>query len=143
LELKIKSGVNLKLINKSDMNIPENLKYTNDHEWIKVDGNIGTIGVTDYAQGELGDIIYIDIPELKEVGKGEAFGTIEAVKTVADMFAPVSGKVTEINTAVNDNPASVNQDPYGAGWIAKIELSNPAELDELLDTAAYKTLVGA
>lgn len=125
------------------MNIPENLKYTNDHEWIKVDGNIGTIGVTDYAQGELGDIIYIDIPELKEVGKGEAFGTIEAVKTVADMFAPVSGKVTEINTTVNDNPASVNQDPYGAGWIAKIELSNPAELDELLDVKAYKELVGA
>ena len=125
------------------MNIPENLKYTNDHEWIKVDGKIGTIGVTDYAQGELGDIIYIDIPELKDVAKGEAFGTIEAVKTVADMFAPVSGKVTEINNAVNDNPASVNQDPYGSGWIAKIELSNPAELDELLDTAAYKTLVGA
>jgi glycine cleavage system H protein len=124
------------------MNIPENLKYTNDHEWIKVDGSIGTVGVTDYAQGELGDIIYIDIPELKEVNKGESFGTIEAVKTVADMFAPVSGKITEVNTAVNDNPASVNQDPYGAGWIAKIELSNPAELDELLTFEAYKGLVG-
>jgi glycine cleavage system H protein len=123
------------------MNIPENLKYTNDHEWIRVEGNIGVVGVSDYAQGELGDIIYIDIPELKEVSKGDSFGTIEAVKTVADMFAPVSGKIVEVNTAVNDNPASVNQDPYGAGWIAKIELSNPAELDELLDVAAYKGLV--
>jgi len=125
------------------MNIPENLKYTNDHEWIKVEGKIGVVGVTDYAQGELGDIIYIDIPELRDVAKGDSFGTIEAVKTVADMFAPVSGKVIEFNTAVNDNPASVNQDPYGAGWIAKIEISNPKELDELLDVAAYKTLVGA
>lgn len=125
------------------MKIPEGLRYTNDHEWIKVDGKIGTIGVSDYAQGELGDIIYIDIPELKEVAKGDSFGTIEAVKTVADMFAPVSGKIMEVNPDVNSNPASVNQDPYGAGWIAKIELSNPAELDELMDAPAYTQHVGA
>ena len=124
------------------MNIPENLKYTNDHEWIKVEGNIGTIGVTDYAQGELGDIIYLDIPALGDVKAGETFGTIEAVKTVADMNSPVTGKLTEANTAVNDNPASVNKDPYGEGWIAKIELADPKELDALLDAAAYKQLVG-
>ena len=101
------------------MNIPENLKYTNDHEWIKVEGNIGTIGVTDYAQGELGDIIYIDIPELKNVAKGEAFGTIEAVKTVADMFAPVSGKVTEFNTAVNDNPQALTRTRTARAGLSK------------------------
>ncbi len=125
------------------MNIPEDLKYTNDHEWIRVEGSIGTVGLTDYAQGELGDIIYLDVPNLGNVKQGESFGTIEAVKTVADMNAPVSGKITEINAAVNDNPASVNQDPYGAGWMAKIELSNPSELDSLLTPAAYKELVGA
>lgn len=125
------------------MNIPENLKYTSDHEWVKVVENTAVVGITDYAQGELGDIIYLDIPELAEVKAGDSFGTIEAVKTVADMFAPVSGKITEINTAINDNPASVNQDPYGAGWIAKIELSNPSELDTLLSVEDYKKLVGA
>jgi len=125
------------------MNIPEDLKYTKDHEWIKVEGSKGTIGITDYAQGELGDIIYLDIPTLGNVKQGDSFGTIEAVKTVADMNAPVSGKITEMNSAVNDNPASVNQDPYGAGWMAKIELSNPSELDSLLTPAAYKELVGA
>jgi glycine cleavage system H protein len=125
------------------MNIPEDLKYTKDHEWIRVEGNKGTIGLTDYAQGELGDIIYLDIPSMGDVKMGDSFGTIEAVKTVADMNAPVSGKITEINNAVNDNPASVNKDPYGAGWMAKIEISNPAELDMLLTPTAYKELVGA
>jgi glycine cleavage system H protein len=125
------------------MNIPENLKYTKDHEWIKVDGKIGTIGVTDYAQGELGDVIYVDINVSGDIKMGDSCGTIEAVKTVSDVFAPISGKITEVNTAINDNPAVVNKDPYGAGWIVKIELSNPAELDALLDTAAYKKLVGA
>jgi glycine cleavage system H protein len=125
------------------MNIPEDLKYTKDHEWLRVEGNTGTIGITDYAQGELGDIIYVDIPSMGAVKMGDSFGTIEAVKTVADMFAPVSGKITEANTAVNDNPASMNKDPYGIGWIAKIEISNPAEINDLLTPAAYKELVGA
>jgi glycine cleavage system H protein len=125
------------------MNIPENLKYTKDHEWIKVEGNIGTIGITDYAQGELGDVIYVDITVSGEIKQGDSCGTIEAVKTVSDVFAPVSGKITEIHTSVNDNPASLTKDPYGEGWIAKIELTNPVELDSLLDTKAYKELVGA
>jgi glycine cleavage system H protein len=125
------------------MNIPENLKYTKDHEWIKVEGNIGTIGITDYAQGELGDIIYVDVTASGEIKQGESCGTIEAVKTVSDVFAPVSGKITEIHTSVNDNPASLNKDPYGEGWIVKIELTNPSELDSLLDASAYKELVGA
>ncbi len=98
------------------MNIPEGLKYTKEHEWVKVEGNVGTVGVTDYAQGELGDIIYIDVTTVgSDVAIGDTFGTIEAVKTVSDMYAPVSGKITEFNAAVNENPASVNQDPYGAG----------------------------
>jgi glycine cleavage system H protein len=124
------------------MNIPENLKYTKDHEWIKVDGNIGTVGITDYAQGELGDIIFVDITATGEVKQGDSCGTIEAVKTVSDVFAPVSGKIKEANTSVNNNAAVVNKDPYGEGWIVKIELSNPAELDSLLDANAYKELVG-
>ena len=125
------------------MNIPENLKYTKDHEWIKVDGNIGTVGITDYAQGELGDIIYVDVTESGEIKQGDSCGTIEAVKTVSDIFAPVSGKITEIHTSVNDNPAVLNKDPYGEGWIVKIQLADPAELDSLLDASAYKELVGA
>ncbi len=125
------------------MNTPENLKYTKDHEWIMVNGNMGTIGITDYAQGELGDIIYVDINVTGDVKQGESCGTIEAVKTVSDVFAPVSGKIAEVNTSINDNPAVVNKDPYGEGWIFKIKLSNPGELDDLLDPAAYKELAGA
>lgn len=125
------------------MNIPEGLKYTKDHEWVKVEGNIGTVGVTDYAQGELGDIIYLDVTTVgNDVAMGDAFGTIEAVKTVSDMYAPVSGKIAEFNSAVNDNPAIVNQDPYGAGWMVKIEISNMGDLDSLLSPADYKDLVG-
>ena len=124
------------------MNFPENLKYTPDHEWIRVEGNIGTIGITDHAQGELGDVVYVDIDsELSELTKGESFGTIEAVKTVSDMYAPVSGKVIEINN-LNDNPAIVNSDPYGNGWFIKIEITNTSDLDELLDVDAYKALIG-
>ena len=124
------------------MNFPENLKYTPDHEWIKVDGNVGTIGITDHAQGELGDVVYVDIAsDLSEITKGDSFGTIEAVKTVSDMYAPVSGRVIEINN-LNDDPAVVNTDPYGKGWFVKIEISNPSELDELLDVKAYKALIG-
>ncbi len=125
------------------MNFPEDLKYTPDHEWVKVEGNIGTIGVTDHAQGELGDVVYVDIAsDLAEITKGTAFGTIEAVKTVSDIYAPVSGKVLEVNSALNDNPETVNQDPYGGGWMVKIEIANPSELDELLDVKAYLELIG-
>jgi glycine cleavage system H protein len=125
------------------MKIPENLKYTKDHEWIKVEGKTGTIGITDYAQGELGDIIYVDIHATENVKQGESFGTIEAVKTVSDLFAPVSGKVAEINMNVNENPASVNQDPYGEGWIIKLEIADMKEVDKLMSAAEYKKLVGA
>jgi len=125
------------------MNIPADLKYTKDHEWVKVEGNMGTVGVTDYAQGELGDIIYVDVTTVgSDVAMGDTFGTIEAVKTVSDMYAPVSGKIAEFNSAINDNPASVNQDPYGAGWLVKIEITNMGDLDSLLSPEDYKNLVG-
>jgi len=125
------------------MNFPEELKYTEDHEWIKVDGTTGFIGLTDHAQGELGDVVFIDIEEdIEEIEMGESFGTIEAVKTVADILAPVSGKVLEINTDLNDNPETVNNDPYDEGWLIKIEISDPSELDKLMDVNAYKALIG-
>jgi len=125
------------------MNFPAELKYTKDHEWIRVEGNIGTIGVTEHAQGELGDVVYLDISDsLSSIENGEVFGTIEAVKTVADLFAPASGKVIEVNRALNDAPEMVNQDCYGYGWLIKIELSNPSELDALMNVDDYKALVG-
>lgn len=125
------------------MNFPNELKYTDDHEWVRVNGNLVEVGVTDHAQGELGDIVYIDIPDAEaEVAKGDTFGTIEAVKTVADLLAPVSGKIVEVNNSLNDTPDTVNQDPYGAGWIVKIEMSNPAELELLMDATAYKAVLG-
>ncbi len=125
------------------MSIPNNLKYTKEHEWVLVEGSIGTIGVTDYAQGELGDVVYVDIdPAISEIKKGESIGTIEAVKTVSDIFAPYSGKVIEINNAVKDSPEIVNTDPYGKGWMIKIEISNPADLEDLLDASAYQALIG-
>lgn len=125
------------------MNYPENLKYSNDHEWIRVEGNIAYIGITDHAQSELGDIAYVDIAEdTTELVAGETFGTIEAVKAVSDLLAPASGKVLEINTALNDSPEVVNNDPYNGGWMVKIELSNPAELDSLMDAVAYKAMLG-
>lgn len=125
------------------MNIPQNLKYTKEHEWVLVEGNTGTIGVTDYAQGELGDVVFVDIdPSLAEIKKGESIGTIEAVKTVSDIFAPFSGTVKEINENLKDSPESVNSDPYGAGWMLKVEISNPADLDDLLDAKAYQALIG-
>lgn len=123
--------------------VPNELKYTEDHEWIKIDGNTGTIGVTDYAQGELGDVVFVDIPEdLEEVEKGEAFGTIEAVKTVSDLFSPCDGKVLEVNTKLADEPQSVNSDPYGDGWLIKIEINDQSQLDGLLDADAYKAQIG-
>lgn len=125
------------------MNIPEALKYTKEHEWISVNGNIATVEITDYAQGELGDVVFVDIdPNLQEVKQHSNFGTIEAVKTVSELYAPCSGKVLEINKMLTDAPETVNVDPYGEGWMIKIEITNPAELSELLDAAAYNQLIG-
>lgn len=121
------------------MNIPQDLKYTPDHEWVRVEGTKVVIGITDYAQGELGDIVFIDIdPELGEIKKGESFGTIEAVKTVSDMFGPVTGKVIEINPKLESEPQIVNSDPYGEGWFVKVELSDESELNDLLSPADYQ-----
>ena len=123
------------------MNIPSNLKYSKDHEWVKVDGNIATIGITDFAQSELGDIVFVDIQtEGEDLEAGEVFGAIEAVKTVADGLMPVSGKVIEVNADLEGAPESVNSDPYGAGWMIKVEMSDPAELDNLLDAAGYEAI---
>ena len=125
------------------MNFPEQVKYTADHEWIRVEGQFGWIGITDYAQSELGDIVYIEIPAVgTKVEKGKSFGTIEAVKAVSDLFAPVAGEVVDINTGMKDHPEIVNKDPYGKGWMVKIAITDPAQLDTLLDEQAYKTLVG-
>lgn len=125
------------------MNVPENLRYTKDHEWIKAEGNVGFIGITDFAQGELGDIVYVDInPDTAEIVAGESFGTIEAVKTVSDLYAPVTGKVLEINSKLNDEPQLVNSDPYGEGWIIKVELSDSSQLDQLLSAGDYKAQIG-
>lgn len=125
------------------MNFPNDLKYTEDHEWLRVNGNIGIVGITDHAQGELGDVVFVDIDEGKvNVSAGEAFGTIEAVKTVADLLAPVSGKIVEINKSINDNPEIVNTDPYGDGWMVKIEMTDLSEVNKLMDVEAYKQLIG-
>ena len=126
------------------MNFPSELKYTKEHEWIKVTGTIATIGITDFAQKELGDIVYVDINTVgQEITKDGVFGIVEAVKTVSDLFIPVTAKVTEVNAALNGNPELVNSDPYGDGWIIKAEISNPGELDSLLGVEAYKKLIGA
>ena len=124
------------------MNFPENLRYTKDHEWISLEGNIATIGITDFAQRELGDIVYVDINTVgKALNAEEIFGTVEAVKTVSDLFLPVAGTVTEINSALNDKPEAVNSDPYGEGWMAKVTVNNPADVEALLTAAAYSALV--
>ena len=124
------------------MNIPKNLKYTKDHEWIKIDSDIATIGITSFAQSELGDIVFIDIDtEGEELEKEEVFGTIEAVKTVSDLFMPVSGEVTEFNQVLEDNPEIINTDPYGDGWIIKVCISDISTLDELLSSDQYKNLI--
>lgn len=125
------------------MEFPQNLKYTADHEWILVEGETALVGITDFAQGELGDIVYLDIPSVGDsLAQGEIFGTIEAVKTVSDLFMPVSGKVLEANDAVNDAPESVNQSPYTDGWMVRIQLTNPAELDSLMDVVTYRKQIG-
>jgi len=129
--------------NLTVMNIPESLKYTEDHEWIKIDGDIATVGITDFAQGELGDIVYVEIEtEGEDIDKGEVFGTVEAVKTVSDLFMPVSGEVTEINEDLEDSPETVNDDPYEKGWMIKIKMSNTDEADDLLSAEQYNDVVG-
>ncbi|TGE09858.1 glycine cleavage system protein GcvH [Hymenobacter fodinae] len=126
------------------MNLPATLKYTKEHEWIRVEGDVAYIGITDHAQKELGDIVYVDIDTLdKEVAEGEVFGTVEAVKTVSDLFSPITGTVLEINEKLDGSPELVNSDPYGDGWMIKMSIANTAELDALLTAEAYGDLVGA
>ncbi|GEP92321.1 glycine cleavage system H protein [Chitinophaga terrae (ex Kim and Jung 2007)] len=125
------------------MNFPSNLRYTKDHEWVLLEGNTATIGITEFAQRELGDIVFVDIPSLnKQVNAEEVFGTVEAVKTVSDLFMPVTGTVIEINPELEGSPELVNQEPYGDGWMVKVTVNNPADVDALLDAAAYQALVG-
>ena len=126
------------------MNIPAELKYTHDHEWVRVDGDVVTIGVTDFAQGELGDVVFVEIEtEGEHLGKGDTFGTVEAVKTVSDLFMPVGGQVTEVNEALADEPELVNKDPYDTGWMIKATIADAAELDELLSADDYKKMIEA
>lgn len=123
------------------MNTPNNLKYSKDHEWVKVDGNIAIVGITDFAQSQLGDIVFVDIQtEGEDLGQGEVFGAIEAVKTVADALMPVSGKIVEVNAELEGAPETVNSDPYGKGWMVKVEMSDPSEVDALLDADAYSAI---
>lgn len=125
------------------MNIPSELKYTKDHEWIKVEGDILTVGITDFAQGELGDIVYVEVETVDETFEAdEVFGTVEAVKTVSDLFLPVSGEIIEFNETLEDEPEKVNSDPYGEGWMVKIKMSDKSQLDDLLDAEAYKAIIG-
>ncbi len=125
------------------MNLPENLKYTKDHEWVSIDGDVATVGVTDFAQGELGDIVYVEIEtEGETLDKEEVFGSIEAVKTVSDLFMPLSGEIIEFNEELEAEPETVNSDPYGKGWMIKIKISDTAEIESLLDATAYKALIG-
>lgn len=123
-------------------NVPEGLRYSNTHEWVKVDGNVAVIGITDFAQGELSDIVMVELPQPgREVKAGDSIGVIEAVKAVSDLYSPVSGKVLETNSALSSAPETINKDAYGAGWIAKLELTNASELDKLMDTAAYQEFI--
>jgi len=125
------------------MNVPVDLMYTNDHEWLKIDGDIAIVGITDFAQGELGDIVYVEVEtEGESLESEEVFGTIEAVKTVSDMMMPVSGEVVEFNEELEANPELINKDPFGKGWIIKIKLTNAADADKLIDADAYKALIG-
>lgn len=126
------------------MNIPSELKYTKDHEWIKIEGDVVTVGITDFAQGELGDIVYVEVETLDEtLDQDEIFGSVEAVKTVSDLFIPLSGEIIEFNEALEDDPEKVNSDPYGEGWMVKIKINKPSEIDGLLSADAYKELIGA
>jgi glycine cleavage system H protein len=125
------------------MNFPSDLKYSKEHEWVRVEGTTGTIGISDFAQHELGDIVYVDINTVGDtVAKDAVFGTVEAVKTVSDLYLPVAGKITELNKGLDATPEAVNKDPYGAGWMVKIEITNPADLDSLMDAETYKKHIG-
>ena len=125
------------------MNIPSNLQYTKDHEWAKIENGVATIGITDFAQGELGDIVFVELPEVgKSFNAGDALGTIEAVKTVTDLFSPISGKIVAINEGLDSDPGKVNSDPYGDGWLVKIRLSDPDEKDGLMSSIAYEKIIG-
>ncbi len=124
------------------MNFPENLKYTKDHEWVRIEGNIGTVGITEYAQGELGDVVFIELPKIgTKVEFGQTFGTVEAVKAVSDLYSPITGEVTDVNKEIQDSPELVNKEPYERGWMIKIKIENAAELNTLLDVEAYKKLI--
>ncbi|PZR13821.1 MAG: glycine cleavage system protein GcvH [Flavobacterium psychrophilum] len=126
------------------MNIPANLKYTKDHEWVKIEGDIATVGITDFAQKELGDIVYVEVDTLDQtLDKDEVFGTVEAVKTVSDLFLPLSGEIVEFNDSLETTPEKVNTDPYGDGWMVKVKIANPSEESELLSSEQYKELIGA
>lgn len=126
------------------MNIPSELKYTKDHEWVRIEGDTATIGITDFAQGELGDIVYVEVDALDEtLDREEVFGTVEAVKTVSDLFLPVSGEIIAFNEALEEEPEVVNSDPYGDGWMIRVKMSDPSEADDLLSAEAYKELIGA
>jgi glycine cleavage system H protein len=126
------------------MNVPANLKYTKDHEWVSIDGDVATVGITHFAQKELGDIVYVEVETLDQtLDKDEVFGTVEAVKTVSDLFLPLSGEIIEFNDALESKPESVNTDPYGAGWMIKVKIANPEEIDSLLSSESYKELIGA
>ncbi|RMB56749.1 glycine cleavage system protein GcvH [Dokdonia sinensis] len=126
------------------MSIPAELKYTKDHEWVRLEGDVATVGITAFAQGELGDIVYVEVETLDEtLEKDEVFGTVEAVKTVSDLFLPLSGEIIAFNEALEDAPETVNSDPYGDGWMVKVKISTPSEIEELLDAAAYGELIGA
>ncbi len=132
------------LKSKITMNVPANLKYTKDHEWVSIDGDIATVGITHFAQKELGDIVYVEVETLDQtLDKDEVFGTVEAVKTVSDLFLPLSGEIIEFNDALESKPESVNTDPYGAGWMIKVKIANTAEIDSLLSSESYKELIGA
>jgi len=124
------------------MNIPEELKYTEEHEWVRIEDNIAIVGITDFAQGELGDIVYLEIDTLdSQIDSNEVFGTVEAVKTVSDLFMPIAGKVVEVNSSLEDNPELVNEDPYGEGWIIKIDITDESQLESLLSASDYKNLI--
>ena len=125
------------------MNIPKELKYTKDHEWARIEGDVATVGITDYAQGELGDIVFVEPPKAgSSVSQGDSFGTIEAVKAVSDLYAPLSGEITEVNAALDEAPETVNNSPYGDGWMIKIKISDPSEVDNLLSADDYEKLIG-
>ncbi|WP_338377694.1 glycine cleavage system protein GcvH [uncultured Flavobacterium sp.] len=126
------------------MNFPENLKYTKDHEWVSIDGDVVTVGITEFAQKELGDIVYVEVETLDQtLDKDEVFGTVEAVKTVSDLFLPISGEIIEFNDSLESEPEKVNSDPYGEGWMVKVKISDPSQLEELLNSNEYKELVGS